>query len=91
MGGLDYGVEEVGKTVAQADVYAVIGAVLGYEDYFSDTLVGKFGHFGGDLCDGAGDVLAPDCGDYAEGALVVAALGDFDVGCGAVGFAAEAF
>ena len=75
-------VEEGGEAVFDAEVFAVAGGVLAdkgdFLDAAGDELLG-FSNYG---LEAAGTEFAAEIGDDAEGAGVVAALGDFDVGGG---------
>jgi hypothetical protein len=79
-------VKECGEAVFEAEVFAVAGGVLADEGDFLDA-AGDEGllRFGDDGFKAAGTEFAAEVGDDAEGAGVVAALGDFDVGGGARG------
>ena len=73
-------VEERGQAVFEAEVLAVAGGVLTDEGDLLDAA----GDEGLSFCDygfeAAGTELSAEVGDDAEGAGVVASLGDFDVG-----------
>ena len=77
------GVEEGGEAVAEAEVFAVAGGVLADEGDFADAAGDELLGFGDHGLEAAGTEFAAEVGDDAEGAGVVAALGDFDVGGGA--------
>ncbi len=75
-------VEQRGKAVFEAEVFAVAGGVLADEGDFLDAAGDELLGFGDDGLEAAGAEFAAQVGDDAEGAGVVAALGDFDVGRG---------
>jgi hypothetical protein len=76
-------VEECGEAVFEAEVFAVAGGVLADEGDFANAAGDELLGFGDDGLEAAGTEFAAQVGDDAEGAGVVAALGDFDVGGGA--------
>ena len=76
------GVEEGGEAVFDAEVFAVAGGVLADEGDFLDAAGDELPGFSDDGFEAAGAEFAAQVGDDAEGAGVVAALGDFDVGGG---------
>ena len=76
------GVEQRGEAVFEAEVFAVAGGVLADEGDFLDAAGDELLGFGDDGFEAAGAEFAAQVGDDAEGAGVVAALGDFDVGRG---------
>ena len=75
-------VEQVGETVFQTQVFAVAGGVLADEGDFLNAAGDELLGFGDDGLEAAGTEFAAQVGDDAEGAGVVAAFGDFDVGRG---------
>jgi len=78
-------VEERGEAVFEAEVFAVAGGVLADEGDFLDAASDEGLGFRNDGLEAAGAEFSTEIGDDAEGAGVVAALGDFDVGGGARG------
>ena len=79
------GVEEFGEAFLEAEVFAVAGGVLADEGDLADSLGDEVLGLGDDGAHAAGAELAAELGDDAEGAGVIAAFGDFDVGGGAGG------
>ena len=77
------GVEEGSETVAEAEVFAVAGGVLTDEGDLANATGDELLGFSDNRLEAAGTEFAAQVGDDAEGAGVVAALGDFDVGGGA--------
>jgi len=86
---LDDHLQQLGEPMLHAEVGTVANRVLGHEHH----LFGAAGHDIDDLLDHVERPLADlppfDTGDRAEGAVVVAAVGHFDVGGGAGIGAAE--
>jgi hypothetical protein len=80
--GFDFGEagEEGGEAVFEAEVFAIAGDVLADEVDFADAIVEQAAGFEDDAFKAAAAELAAELGDDAEGAGVIAALGDFDVG-----------
>ena len=75
-------VEERGEAVLEAKVFAVAGGVLADEGDFLDAAGDEGLGFGDDGLEAAGAEFSAQVGDDAEGAGVVAAFGDLDVGGG---------
>ena len=75
-------VEQGGEAVFDAEVFAVAGGVLADEGDLLDAAGDELLGFGDDGLEAARAEFAAQVGDDAEGAGVVAALGDFDVGGG---------
>ena len=73
-------VEQRGETVLEAEVFAVAGGVLADERNLLDAARNELLGFGDDGLETPRAEFAAQVGDDAEGAGVVAALGDFDVG-----------
>ena len=80
----DFGerVEECGEAVLEAEVFAVAGGVLADEGDLADAAGDELLGFGDDRFKSSGAEFSAQVGDDAEGAGVVAALGDLDVGRG---------
>jgi len=78
-------VEEGCEAVFEAQVFAVAGGVLADEGNFLDAAGDEGLGLGDDGLKAAGTKFAAEVGDDAEGAGMVAALGDFDVGGGSRG------
>ena len=78
-------VEEGGEAVLEAEVFTVAGGVLADEGDLPDAAGDELLGFGDDRLEAAGAELAAQVGDDAEGARVVAALGDLDVSRGSGG------
>ena len=76
------GVEQGGEAVFEAEIFAVAGGVLADEGDLLDAAGDKLLGLGDDGLEAAGAEFAAQIGDDAEGARVVAAFGDFDVGRG---------
>ncbi len=75
-------VEECGEAVLDAEVFAVAGGVLADEGDLLNAAGDELARFGDDRLEAAGTEFSAQIGDDAEGAGVVAALGDLDVGRG---------
>src|ERR1700690_359633 len=68
------------QTIFQAEVFAVAGCVLPDESYFAHAGLGKTLRFGNDGFEAARAELAAQLRDDAEGAGMIAAFGNFDIG-----------
>ncbi len=77
------GVEKLGEAVGEAEIFAVAGGVLADEGDLADALGDEVLGFGEDGPHAARAELAAQLRDDAEGAGMVAALGNLDVGRGA--------
>ena len=72
--------QQGGEAVLEAEVFAEAGCVLPDEIDFANALGGKARGFGDDRGDGARAELAAKLRNDAEGAGMIAAFGDLDVG-----------
>ncbi len=72
--------EQQGKAVFQAEIFAVAGGVLADEGDLADAALGQAFGLGDHGLEAAGAELSAQLRDDAEGAGMIAAFGDFDVG-----------
>ena len=80
--GLDLGEagEQIGEAVREPQIFAVAGGVLADQVDFADALLEEAGGLGDDGFEAPAAEGAAILGDHAEGAGMIAALGDLHVG-----------